>query len=149
MEQKEHKTTAKGYLRFRSNGKKSLQMEHRIVWEDHFGEIPAGMQVHHVDGDKTNNDISNLQLVSPLEHKRLHAGCKKVDGAWYKPCKECGRYLPCTAEYWYFSGGRINGRLCKKCYSKKSVEDRRRRVANGYKRKDYKPKNKSLQPVDA
>ena len=39
-------------------------------------EIPKGFQVHHVDGDVTNNLASNLICVSKDEHKRLHG--KKV-----------------------------------------------------------------------
>jgi hypothetical protein len=35
--------------------------------------IPEGMHVHHIDGDKTNNDPSNLALVTSAGHRRLHA----------------------------------------------------------------------------
>lgn len=45
---------------------------HRIVWEFHNGPIPDGFDVHHSDGDKTNNDIANLQLLSECEHGHLH-----------------------------------------------------------------------------
>ena len=40
--------------------------EHRIVYEKHHGPIPSGYDVHHRDGDKLNNDISNLELLSKL-----------------------------------------------------------------------------------
>lgn len=39
-------------------------------------EIPKGFQVHHVDGDVTNNLVSNLLCVSENQHKILHG--KKV-----------------------------------------------------------------------
>lgn len=143
-----HKPTKKGYLRFRKNEKGNFQMEHRYVWEKHFGKIPEGMQIHHKDFDKTNNDITNLLLVTPLEHKRLHEGCKYIDGIWYKPCKICGEYKPCTEEYWYFSRGWISGRTCKKCYIKNSLEARAMRIARGWKRKNYPRKDKSLQPYN-
>ena len=45
---------------------------HRYVWEKHNGAIPKGYHVHHIDHDKANNDISNLQLLSQGEHERLH-----------------------------------------------------------------------------
>lgn len=45
---------------------------HRLIYEDHYGPIPKGMQIHHIDGDTTNNDISNLQLVSISEHNKIH-----------------------------------------------------------------------------
>ena len=33
---------------------------HRYVWELHYGEIPEGYHIHHIDFDKSNNDISNF-----------------------------------------------------------------------------------------
>lgn len=46
---------------------------HRYVWEYHNGKIPSGYEVHHIDFDRSNNDISNLQLLSRKEHRKLHA----------------------------------------------------------------------------
>lgn len=129
---KERKLTAKGYVRlFRKNRHK---FEHVIVWEQHFGEVPAGMQIHHIDGDKTNNHISNLQLVTPLDHKRLHEGCKLVSGEWHKPCKDCGEFKKCCPENWYYSRGWINSRLCRPCFIKKSMATRKALIARGWKR---------------
>lgn len=45
---------------------------HVYVWEYYKGKIPQGYEVHHKDFDKNNNDISNLQLLTKSEHKRLH-----------------------------------------------------------------------------
>lgn len=45
---------------------------HRYKWMMEKGEIPEGHHIHHIDGDATNNDISNLQLISPREHVLLH-----------------------------------------------------------------------------
>lgn len=45
---------------------------HRKVWEYHNGEIPKGYEVHHIDFDSTNNDISNLMCIPAKEHKRIH-----------------------------------------------------------------------------
>lgn len=133
------KLTEKGYVRYAKDGR--LRMEHCLVWEAHHGKIPEGMQIHHKDFDKTNNNIENLQLVSPVEHKRLHEGCIVVEGVWHKPCKICGEYKPCDKEHWYYVRGYICGRICKTCYVKKVVKERRVRVANGWKRNNYK-KNK-------
>ncbi len=131
------KPTSKGYIRFR-RGTDRLKMEHVLVWERNYGEVPDGMQIHHIDGNKQNNDISNLQLVTPLEHKRIHEGCKFINGVWYKPCKCCGEYKPADEEHWYFSRGTINGRICKVCYIEKSLQTRKTLIARGWKR--YKPK---------
>ena len=135
-----HRPTKKGYIRTRGDGTKHLRMEHCLVWESHYGKIPDGMQIHHKDFNKENNSIENLQLVTPVEHKRLHEGCKLVDDIWYKPCKVCGEYKPCDKENWYFSRGWIIGRICKKCYVQKVCEDRKTRIANGWKRKNYPKK---------
>lgn len=35
-------------------------------------EIPSGMVVHHIDFDKTNNDIKNLALMTNEGHMKLH-----------------------------------------------------------------------------
>ena len=36
------------------------------------GKIPKGYEIHHVDGDKFNNHISNLIAVSHEDHMKLH-----------------------------------------------------------------------------
>lgn len=46
---------------------------HRYVVECEKGEIPKGYHVHHIDGDKSNNDISNLKLMKAEEHVSLHS----------------------------------------------------------------------------
>jgi len=45
---------------------------HRRVFEDNYGPIPEGFHVHHIDGDPSNNDPSNLVAVSRKDHSRLH-----------------------------------------------------------------------------
>ena len=45
---------------------------HRMVWEANNGPIPEGYDVHHIDGDRANNDIDNLQLLLGTDHGRLH-----------------------------------------------------------------------------
>ena len=49
------------------------------MWELHYGEIPEGYHIHHIDFDKSNNDISNLQLMSKEEHMQLHGELNKVE----------------------------------------------------------------------
>lgn len=133
--EKELKTTKKGYIRTRRKGK--LRLEHNRVWEEHFGEIPDGYQIHHRDGNKTNNNIENLQLVTPFEHKRIHEGCQLIEDVWCKPCSICGEYKPRTPEYWYYSRGYISGTICKRCYIQKSLALRKILIAKGWKRKNY------------
>jgi len=35
-------------------------------------DLPRRLHVHHVDGDYTNNDPSNLQVIDAADHNRLH-----------------------------------------------------------------------------
>ena len=69
-----HKITFSG-----SNGYPTIYVDgrnvllHRYVWEKHHGEIPEGCEIHHKDKDKTNFEISNLELVGISEHHKNHA----------------------------------------------------------------------------
>lgn len=45
---------------------------HRYVWEKYNGEIPKGCDIHHIDHDKSNNDISNLRMICKPDHMKLH-----------------------------------------------------------------------------
>jgi endogenous inhibitor of DNA gyrase (YacG/DUF329 family) len=45
---------------------------HQAVYHYYCGEIPAGYVVHHKDGNKANNDVSNLQMLSRDEHSKIH-----------------------------------------------------------------------------
>ncbi len=41
---------------------------HRIVWECFCGKIPEGLEINHKDGNKQNNCLSNLELVTHAEN---------------------------------------------------------------------------------
>jgi hypothetical protein len=44
---------------------------HRLVAETYIGVIPDAMDVHHIDGNKHNNDYENLRIVTHQENCRL------------------------------------------------------------------------------
>ena len=52
--------------------KKKTVRIHRLVWETFNGEIPIGKEIDHIDNDKKNNKLDNLQL---LNHS---SNCKKA-----------------------------------------------------------------------
>jgi hypothetical protein len=59
-----------GYLRtvlIRDDGKYTTIKVHRIISSAFLGDI-TGMEVNHKDGNKSNNDISNLELVTHSEN---------------------------------------------------------------------------------
>ena len=58
----------RGYYR---NSKLKDRM-HRYVWRFYNGEIPEGYHVHHIDGNKGNNDIKNLELIYGSDHLSMH-----------------------------------------------------------------------------
>ena len=49
---------------------------HRYVYICEKGEIPEGYHIHHIDFNKDNNDISNLEALSAYDHLKLHADIK-------------------------------------------------------------------------
>jgi hypothetical protein len=51
--------------------------KHRKVWIAHNGPIPKdsdgrAMEIHHIDGNHSNNSIHNLKLVTLQEHYDIH-----------------------------------------------------------------------------
>lgn len=45
---------------------------HQAIWIDNNGPIPKGYEIHHIDFDKENNDISNLACITIAEHHKIH-----------------------------------------------------------------------------
>lgn len=46
---------------------------HRVIAEQMLGRpLKRGEIVHHIDGNKHNNDPSNLQVMTQAEHMKLH-----------------------------------------------------------------------------
>lgn len=73
-----------GYFRVKY-GQKS-KMVHRIVWETFVGPVPRDMDIDHIDHNKANNALSNLQVLTRSANTlRFHAyaranGIKKKGG---------------------------------------------------------------------
>ena len=60
-----------GYKRIYVN--KKLVLEHRHIMEKNLGRpLMVAEIIHHINHDKLDNQIENLQIVSRSEHKRLH-----------------------------------------------------------------------------
>lgn len=66
-----------GYSEF-TRGENKGRCVHAVVMESSIGRrLLQDEVVHHVDGDKQNNDINNLELMSRSEHTRLHQKMRK------------------------------------------------------------------------
>lgn len=56
------------------NGKTRKRL-HVYIWEKFNGPVPLGCHVHHIDWNKRNNAIENLDVLSKSEHHKIHAAC--------------------------------------------------------------------------
>ena len=63
---------SQGYYYSPRKDRSGLDMLHRMVFIHYNGEIPKGYCIHHKDGNKGNNDISNLECVRRSEHSHYH-----------------------------------------------------------------------------
>jgi hypothetical protein len=55
-------------IKFTYNRKRYTVFVHRAVYSFFHGEIPDGMMINHKDGNKQNNALSNLEIVTPREN---------------------------------------------------------------------------------
>lgn len=102
----------KGYATIWLNGK-SIKL-HRYIWEKENGPISKGLQIHHIDNNKRNYNLKNLEIINQSDHFKLHAGWIRKKGKWIlKPCKDCGQLLP--LDNFYQRKGLTPSNICKKC----------------------------------
>lgn len=70
-----------GYQRvylYDNEGKRKMYLVHRLVYEAVTGEqIPYVLQVNHIDENKTNNNINNLNLMTPKENMNWGTGLER------------------------------------------------------------------------
>lgn len=60
-----------GYEAIWLDGKTTLV--HRLMWESFYGvDIPEDCEIHHLDGNRKNNDISNLVCIEKWRHHAMH-----------------------------------------------------------------------------
>lgn len=59
-----------GYYVCTSGSRKRL---HVAIWEHEHGvDVPPGCVIHHLDWNKSNNNVENLICVSIEEHEKIH-----------------------------------------------------------------------------
>lgn len=78
-------------------------LEHRIVMENHLGRILTPEEVvHHIDGNKKNNVIENLELMDRLDHIFLHRRGYGHQMVKLK-CPNCGKIFDVERRQSYLS----------------------------------------------
>ncbi len=93
-----------GYKRVNLTGvgrKNTTATVHRLVAETHIGAVEAGFSVNHKDGNKQNNHVSNLEIVTMAQNVthsfkhglRAHKKCTPItiDGVTFYSKREAER----------------------------------------------------------
>lgn len=81
-----------GYLKvvLCKNSKVETKRLNRLVYETFVGPIPEGYDVHHINGNKEDNNPKNLCLLSKNEHYKIHKS---------KPVLQYTKDMQLVAEY--------------------------------------------------
>src|SRR4029079_2379285 len=115
-----------GYRRITTKSRRQ-RFEHVLVWEAQIGPVPCGYEVHHKNGNKLDNRIENLCLVTRLEHKRIHSGCIRFGTTWLKRCRRCRWYRIVNSEFYTYPGRNGVMGVCRRCASELAVEAKQKR----------------------
>jgi hypothetical protein len=67
-----------GYALRRVDGIRKV--EHRRVWENAHGEIPAGYDIHHICGQRRCINLEHLEMLTRSEHLKRHRNEPQPDG---------------------------------------------------------------------
>ena len=85
----------------RKDKKKTGFTVSKLVWEAFNGPVPRGMQVNHINEDKTDNRLVNLNLMTPSQNCRWGTRTKRIMKKIKKPVTQI---LPSGTEFFtYFS----------------------------------------------
>ena len=81
-----------GYVQLSYHGERIY--EHRLVMQQHLGrKLRRDEHIHHINGNRQDNRIENLRIVSREEHMRIHypPDRPKPWSMKHDACIECGR----------------------------------------------------------
>lgn len=129
-----HYISTKGGYLTRRDAQRRIHYLHRVIWEEHYGKVPSGHVVHHIDHNKQNNAVENLQLMTKEAHLAHHMNELKTQTI---VCRHCGIEqtfhsrsnktrifctLRCNVAHWNLNKGRtinieIRNTYCERCQS--------------------------------
>ena len=69
------------YVSLSKNGKPKAFYNHQLLAITYLNHKPCGLKIviDHIDGDKTNNNLSNIQLITNSENIRKSSWCKNKE----------------------------------------------------------------------
>lgn len=104
-----------GYYRTFKNGK--YHTLHRVVWEHNNRPLTACEHVHHIDHDRANNNIDNLEMMFIDEHLRKHRLEELINED--RKCPHCGLVYTATRKKQVYCSATCRQRAAHARYRKK------------------------------
>jgi len=88
--------------------KRGVRRLHEEIWIAANGPIPSDHDIHHVDGNSLNNNLSNLQAITKSDHQRLHTEERRSQGLYSTPARlaHLDRIRPLSKEWHASEAGR-------------------------------------------
>ena len=108
-----------GYARVWRNNERF--MLHRRIYEDAYGALPDGWDVHHKCGVKNCVNLAHLEAVQHATHAKLHN----------EPRTHCPQGHPMTPENVYHYGAFRHCKICRRVIERRYVARKRAREIGG------------------
>lgn len=104
----------RGYGEVKLDGKS--YKTHRVIYELHFGEIPAGIDIDHIDGIRLNNTPSNLRLVRDKQNAQNRVKRYDNTSGTTGVVRMCNTTKNTSRHYWMAKWTNLNGKECSKSF---------------------------------